>query len=122
MEKTFREVIADIKKGEVWENKIFKIFIKDGCIQIHFINEERKFEPTSIGIRINEKDIFKLKRELFSFTEAFKAYEEGKEIESLESRYKYKQNKIKFDGWYDFYDHNEIFSLKEIRGKWYINN
>ena len=125
MEKTFREVITDIKKGEVWENEIFKIFIKDGCIKIHFINEERKFKPTSIGIRINEKDIFKLKRELFSFTEAFKAYEEGKEIESLTSKYKYKQNKLfssLIDDWFDFYDDNRIFSLKEIRGKWYINN
>ena len=125
MEKTFREVIADIKKGEVWENEIFKIFIKDGCIKIHFINEERKFKPTSIGIRINEKDIFKLKRELFSFTEAFKAYEEGKEIESLTSGYKYKQNEMfsnSTGGWYGFHDHNGIFSLKEIRGKWYINN
>ena len=122
MEKTFREVIADIKEGEVWEDKNFVLTL--GYDERLRITHKEGFDNcVAIYIDINGK--FKLKREEFTFTEAFKAYEEGKEIENLESGYKYKQNEMFSNltgGWYDFHDDNEIFSLKEIRGKWYINN
>ena len=128
MEKTFKEVIEDIKEKEIWENENFILMLSfDKKIKIK--HKEGFDDCVAIYIDVNSK--FKLKREPHSFTEAFKAYEEGKEIESLESGYKYKQNKMFLtdgykmfltDGWYDFYDHKGIFSLKEIRGKWYINN
>ena len=122
MEKTFREVIADIKEGEVWEDKNFVLTL--GYDERLRITHKEGFDNcVAIYIDINGK--FKLKREEFAFIEAFKAYEEGKEIENLESGYKYKQNEVFLNstgGWYDFHDDNEIFSLKEIRGKWYINN
>ena len=122
MEKTFREVIADIKEGEVWEDENFILMLTFDK-KIRITHKEGFDDCVAIYIDINSK--FKLKREEYTFAEAFKAYEEGKEIESLESRYKYKQNEMFFNstvGWHDFYDHNGIFSLKEIRGKWYINN
>ena len=122
MEKTFKEVIEDIKENEVWEDKNFVLTLGyDESIRI--THKEGFDNCVAIYIDINGK--FKLKREEFTFEEAFKAYEEGKEIESLTSGYKYKQNEMfsnSTGGWYAFYDHNEIFSLKEIRGKWYINN
>ena len=122
MEKTFKEVIEDIKEKEVWEDKNFVLTL--GYDEKIKITHKEGFDNcVAIYIDINGK--FKLKREEFTFTEAFKAYEEGKEIESLESRYKYKQNEMFCNStgvWYDFYDHNGIFSLKEIRGKWYIND
>ena len=120
MEKTFKEVIEDIKEKEVWEDKNFVLTLGyDGKIRI--THKEGFDNCVAIYIDINGK--FKLKREEFTFTEAFKAYEEGKEIESLESGYKYKQNKMfsnLMGSW--FQDDNRIFSLKEIRGKWHINN
>ena len=116
IERTFREVIADIKEGEVWVNEIAPInFIRlreDGVLDF---NENE-------GINLNVK--YKLQRKQYTFEEAFKAYEEGKEIESCYSQYKYKK-----EGGLDLYSKTENewygednFEIDEIRGKWYINN
>ena len=118
--KGFKEVVANIKEGEIWENENFILMLTYDK-KIRITHKEGFDNCVAIYIDVNSK--FKLKREEYTFAEAFKAYEEGKEIESLTSGYKYKQNKMFLtDGWFDFYDHNGIFSLKEIRGKWYINN
>ena len=120
MEKTFKEVIKDIKEKEIWENENFILMLTFDK-KIRITHKEGFDNCVAIYIDVNSK--FKLKREPRTFAEAFKAYEEGKEIESLISGYKYKQNKMFLtDGWFDFCDHNVIFSLKEIRGKWYIND
>lgn len=120
MEKTFREVIADIKEGEVWEcrSKYIQRFA-DG-IQIY--HKEKGESTPSMLMRNNDK--FKLQRKEYTFEEAFKAYEEGKEIESCYSQYKYKK-----EGGLDLYSKTENewygednFEIDEIRGKWYINN
>lgn len=119
MEKTFREVIADIKEGEVWEcrSKYIQRFA-DG-IQIY--HKEKGKSTPSMLMRNNDK--FKLQRKEYTFAEAFKAYEEGKEIESCYSQYKYKK-----EGGLDLYSKTENewygednFEIDEIRGKWYIN-
>lgn len=112
MEKTFREVIADIKEGETWESRILKIFIEYGCVKIHFNDENIRIKDDYIGIRINEKDKFKLQRKEYTFEEAFKAYEEGKEIESCNQGRKYKKGTEQF----------ENMLISDIQGKWYINN
>lgn len=118
--KGFKEVVANIKEGEIWENENFILMLTYDK-KIRIAHKEGFDNCVAIYIDVNSK--FKLKREEYTFAEAFKAYEEGKEIESLTSGYKYKQNKMFLtDGWFDFYDHNGIFSLKEIRGKWYIND
>lgn len=102
MEKTFREVIADIKEGEVWVNEIAPInFIRlreDGVLDF---NENE-------GINLNVK--YKLQRKEYTFEEAFKAYEEGKEIQSASTDKIYHKEK-------DF-----LFASYEISKKWYINN
>ena len=103
MEKTFREVIADIKEGEVWENENRKITINDlGEI---FIKDK------ITGLRsFNPKVKYKLQRREYTFEEAFKAYEEGKEIQSASTDKIYHKEK-------DF-----LFASYEISKKWYINN
>lgn len=121
MRKTFREVIADIKEGEVWESHCKKIIgFKDGDFEIRS-NDGHKF-GNAVSIRSANK--YRLKRKEYTFEEAFKAFEEGKEIESRYNQYKYK----KIDG-VDAYSKTgndlykaDSFGINEIRGKWYINN
>ena len=127
MEKTFREVIADIKEGEVWESKRLELVIKidDGDIYIGDINNNGVDDY--IGQFFGKEDTFKLKRKEYTFTEAFKAYEEGKEIESCNknnTRFKKINGK---DCFYsnerkDFLEIDAFIEFKEVRDKWYINN
>lgn len=115
--KTFREVIATIKEGETWVNDIAPIsYIRlreDGVLDF---NENEG---------VNLFCTYTLQKKQFTFEEAFKAYEEGKEIESNLYRYKRINNKdAYFDtltrGWHRVADLS--IDLSEIRGKWYINN
>lgn len=119
-EKTFREVITDIKEGEVWESRSKYIKRFNDGIQIYH-KENGKATPSML---MADNDKFKLQRKEYTFEEAFKAYEEGKEIESCYSQYKYKK-----EGGLDLYSKTENewyvedrFEIDEIRGKWYINN
>lgn len=116
MKKTFREVIVTIKEGEVWVNEVSPIsFIRlreDGVLDF---NENEG---------VNLYNTYTLQRKEYTFEEAFKAYEEGKEIENRYNQYKYK----KIDG-VDAYSKTgndlykaDSFGINEIRGKWYINN
>lgn len=123
MEKTFREVIKDIKEGEVWENENRKITINDlGEIFI---------EDKITGLRsFNPKVKYKLQRREYTFEEAFKAYEEGKEIESIRSKVKLKKKDdglfaYKFEymeKWLIMSEDIATFSIDAIRDKWYIND
>ena len=54
------------------------------------------------------------KRPQYTFQEAFKAFEEGKEIESCESGYIYNTTEENVE--------DKIFYGHEIQGKWYIND
>lgn len=131
MEKlTFREVIANIKEGEVWEslNKashIQKIISKKWGINFIF-NCDNEGDLGEIGVNNNCR--FKLKRKQYSFQEAFKAYEEGKQIESCESglEYRIKEGIVEISANKTYEDTcglgESIFSTKEIKGKWYINS
>lgn len=115
IERTFREVIADIKVGEVWENidkshwnlKEINCFDNDGRKGIRIVFKEETDYYTFID---NENLKFKLKRKQYTFEEAFKAYEEGKEIQSASTDKIYHKEK-------DF-----LFASYEISKKWYINN
>lgn len=103
MKKTFREVIADIKKGEVWECLGIKITKDSDSIQMLGFDKNTIFMDSS--------KIFNLQRKEYTFEEAFKAYEEGKEIESCFSGQKFR-----------IYSWEDVFNAKEIKEKWYINN
>ena len=123
-EKTFREVIADIKEGEVWEGKCFKVYIENGKINIDRIIKEK---ISGYGIILDGK--FKLQRKQYTFEEAFKAFERGGEIESAESNYKYSLERDGFlykpalqDKVIRCSVEDRIFSLDEIQSKWYIND
>lgn len=127
IEKTFREVIADIKEGEVWESHCKKIIgFKDGDFEIRD-NDGHKF-GNAVSIRSANK--YRLKRKECNFEEAFKAFEVGKEIESLASEIKYRRfdEKVslfvvgKNEDFSGINNDNAIFSINEIRGKWYIND
>lgn len=127
-EKTFREVIADIKEREVWIcEKFNRKIIKgdDGVIEIRKLNDGT-FDNIS-GLIFNDEK-YKLQRQQYTFEEAFKAYEEGKEIESCEEcRFKLidKDTILIIDCVGDEMEYSnakDLFSVKEIRGKWYINN
>lgn len=129
-EKTFREVIADIKEGEVWESVKSCFQLKEiSCIsgQINFKLEGVCIDGdnnNSIFTGPGAGQTFKLQRKEYTFEEAFKAYEEGKVIESCYSQFKYKRaNGVDLysrteNNWYE----EESFEIDEIRGKWYINN
>ena len=131
---TFREVIANIKDGEVWQSnrnssrvrniKIIRSVVGDPMIEFDFGGN---YEYSSYAIKL--EDTFTLQRKVYTFQEAFKSYEEGKEIESLVEGQKFKKIGAG-DYYFDFdkeqYIHLEwdrdIFSITCIRGEWYIND
>lgn len=120
-EKTFREVIADIKEGEVWESPHIRIYhVKSND---NIVIEDKEGDSVYRFTMVS-KVKFRLKRKEYTFEEAFKAYEEGKVIESCYSQFKYKRaNGVDLysrteNNWYE----EENFEIDEIRGKWYINN
>ena len=120
-EKTFREVIATIKLGEVWESeeKIIRL-MNTNDIVITLKDRDRRINSMGFASSV----LYYLQRKEHTFEEAFKAYEEGKIIESCYSQYKYKRaNGVDLysrteNNWYE----EENFEIDEIRGKWYINN
>lgn len=133
-ELTFKEVVENIKVGEVWECTRKDARIKSIRLDRDIDNRILIFDcrgtalvEEEIGVR--NTDRFKLQRKEYTFEEAFRAYEEGKEIESVLSTDRFKKSKIedkKFDcfwdegvkNWFKF----RTFELEEIRDKWYIND
>lgn len=120
-ELTFKEVMANIKEDEVWRNRISQknlreISKKEGIINFIFVDTDRSF------LSVSEEDTFILQRKEYTFQEAFKAYEEGKEIESDFNSYKYKKingidMRLKYMG--EEWEENDMLA---IRGVWYIND
>lgn len=121
-EKTFREVIADIKEGETWECLGAKITKDSDSIQMLGFGHNTIFMDSS--------RIFNLQRKEYTFEEAFNSKGIAKEIESLVSGIKYKkydENTMMFkdrdmDDFAGISNDNAIFSIDEIQGKWFINN
>lgn len=122
-ELTFREVIANIKKGEVWEdgNKIIKC--TEGAICI-----ETKDGVAYNGFEFLDQGLYRLQRPQYTFQEAFEAFEEGKEIESCVTSYTFRKIDDYIEVWDKtegerrYLEFDEMFSLEEIRNKWYIND
>ena len=122
---TFKEVVANIKEGEIWESNT--LYIKKEKDSIDIWNNK----PSKIVKSILDDTLFTLQRKQYSFEEALKALEERKQIENME-RQKYHLD-TEGNVIYTFDVANEeirkifdvediIFSLEEIRGKWYIND
>ena len=129
MVKTYREVLQDIRPGEIWEciesDSIIRAirYYKDKAI-------EMECTPSSQSgifyVDIDKK--FRLKKDEVEFEDAIKALKEGKTIESCEtsSLYKIKRrcmddtiltSKQNSPSWLDL-DCN--FKTKEVLGKWCI--
>lgn len=120
---TFREVIANIKEGEIWESEDKLI----GC-EPQGIRIKEKDKAGDIEMRFQNETKFTLQRNKVSFQEALESLIEGYEIESVISGFKYKYGDkyiIKTDGKYRFLgnygDRAELFSLQESLNEWYIN-
>ncbi len=120
-ELTFREVIANIKEGEVWESEYKKIYCNEAGIMI-----EEKSDTNSNDMYFANARIYKLVRQEYSFQEAFEAFENGEEIESIESKWRWKKDGLiclstPYGGQSFETSCDRIFSIDEIKGKWYIN-
>ena len=113
-EKTFREVIADIKEGEVWECGHILITKSNDGIELKGMSSYSSYFT-------DDNKIFKPQRKEYTFEEAFKAHADGKEIESCYSGDKYM---IQHGGSDCYADGSKTGTIgfNEIRGKWYINN
>lgn len=120
-ELNFQEVIANIKEGETWDSGFIIIKMTDRHIDIEF-----NYAPMGDVYSIRKDMKFKLKRKEYSFQEAFKAYEEGKEIESKYNTIRYKKIKNEltcFSKYYGSWVKSDVgFSVNSIREKWYIND
>ena len=129
MVKTYREVLQDIRPGEIWE-----CIESDSIIRtIRYYEDEAiemEYTPSSQSgifyVDIDKK--FKLKKEEVEFEDAIKALKEGKTIESCETLSLYKIRRRCMDdtiltskqdspSWLDL-DCN--FKTKEVLGKWCI--
>lgn len=114
-ELTFKEVIANIKEGEVWESAYSIVSKLENRIDI-----EVSGNCKSIGIGDTVK--FKLRRKEYTFEEAFKKLKVGKEIESVITKEKYRIIESEFKFPKGDPGKNIVISYREIEGKWYIND
>lgn len=80
-ELTFKEVVAKIKEGETWESTNYIIKCSHRVISIETKNGE-----VFNGIAFCDDILFTLQRKQYSFEEAFKCFEKGREIESVVSK------------------------------------
>lgn len=124
MEKTFREVLRDIKPGEVWESSAIRVYFNDDNLKINWL--ETICEKASF-VLVGMEDLFTVKRKVFDFATAMEAYKQGKEIESNYSYYRYKIMDgrdccYKYGEWVDYGEYmSPKIEMNEIRGEWFIN-
>ena len=137
MEKTFKgwEIIKMIAEGELkngdvvieddgsWAYTVLQNCLVDGRNVKEF---DSKLESGNSNFcNNNHTYIIKKSRIKYTFEEAFKAYEEGKEIESCETgaRFIKSDNKdMLYNPTIGFTPFGRSFNIDEIRAKWYVNN
>ena len=116
--KTFKEIISEgIRPGDIWRGEYFILSNMDDGIYIE--HEEGSFDCD--GILIYPSDKFELQPKQYYIEYAMSELLVGKEIESVVTG---KRCKIECEGSSYFSDGTKIvvFSLDELRGKWYIND
>ena len=132
MEKTYKgwEIAKMISEGELEDGTVInsmgsKFTVLYGCLT-DGLNQNYSLDLESgNSFLTSEHRIFSIERKKYSFTEAFKAYEEGKEIESEFYKYRYKRicgKDMYFCEAKKEWARNPNFTLKEINGEWYIND
>lgn len=126
MEKTLLEIIKDGFNNKVYVDKDNNtVYVASNNQLIFNYNKEKRITHAICTEVLDLNVKYKLERKEYSFDEAFKAYEEGKEIESCENGYKYLQNTFTYPGneqWLCFRNSEQMFTTEAIRGKWYIND
>ena len=116
--KTFKEIISEgIRPGDIWIGKYFTLSNVDDGIYIE--HEEGSFDCE--GILMYPSDEFELQPKQYYIEYAMSELLAGKEIESVVTG---KKCKLECKGSSYFADGTKIviFSLDELRGKWYIND
>lgn len=124
MNKTFQEVMKDIKPGERWEctekdTYVIKSVMMFGKTII--ITQDHRVDTQLV---IHEDVRFKRKE--ITFSEAFESYQKGKEIQSLISGTKYvilsgfEFIESPYTGRIQSFGRTK-FPSDEIQGGWYIN-
>ena len=109
---------------EMTLNEILDSILK-GKLEMEEFNKQFETFCYEKGMEMLTKQF---KRPQYTFQEAFKAFEEGKEIESCESGFKFKiyedKVRIKRVCYKVLYEclKVKIFSIEEILGGWYIND
>lgn len=122
-ELTFKEVITNIKEDETWESENYIIKCSHRIISIETKNRE-----VFNGIAFCDNILFTLQRKQYSFEEAFKCFEKGREIESVVSGKCFKIRDsvsvyiAKDKTINTVNDEIRLFTHNEIRSKWYIND
>jgi len=119
---TFKEVINNIKIGESYKSTfdgfVLKSITRDN-IGIKFNDAETiKY----CGVRDDQR--FTKSQTTVTFLEAWKSYQEGKIIKSLETNSLYKKNEgkmfLKMHGWNDFKESQYGLSPRELEEQWII--
>lgn len=122
-ELIFKEVITNIKDGETWESETSYINKRKGVINIW------DNTPSKTVKSIADDILFTLQeRKEYTFEEAFKCFEKGREIESVVSGKCFKiRDSVSVYITKDktintVNDEIRLFTHNEIRGKWYVND
>lgn len=121
MLKTFKEVQEIIKPNQIWESETAKLYLnKEFDLAIELKNNE-----SVSGFVISNEAKYKLRRERVTFFEAFKAFEEGKIIESCKSGWAYQEVNSEYyvksphSRYWKPWD-DETFDILEVKREWFI--
>lgn len=136
MEKTYKgwEIAKMISEGELKDGTVINsegsnFTVLYGCLTDGFNEKYSQHLESGNSFLTSTRRTFSIERKKYSFAEAFKAYEEGKEIESRYGGQKLKKENEKdycFDyekGKYVPLSFDEtFFDITNIRSEWYIND
>ena len=90
--KSFIEVVRDIKQGEVWATRDTLDIETISLSVLGQLVITRRGSKSELFIPTNEK-IFTLRKQVYTFNEAWKALQEGKEIQSVRSQLIFKKHR-----------------------------
>lgn len=120
MKMTLKDIINKGEKGQIWESCSFTIFVNENGIEIKSnYNEPLKSAYMSFEM------YYTLMRISYDFDVALREYRNGKEIESTESKTRYKRIDDKnyfLGGISGEWVRTNSFAIRETEGKWYIND
>lgn len=114
----YKKALGFLYKGYLVKSYRYEYLMIDGVIHWREIGGEEWNSMLNHNEVINKWEV--MERESVSFEEAFKEYQKGNEIESVESGIRYKNGKLFYNDNNDWVEFNMI-TVEEISNKWYIN-